>query len=417
MFSVQPRFRFYGAPWHYLTAVRGLLTGSVRRERDVVAAERLIASDLGVADFVLTQQCRFAMYLALKNLGVAGKKVILSPYTIYDVVNMIIAAGGKPVFCDIDPVTCNIDLDKAADLIDGETAGILITHLHGLMADADGFRNLCDRHGIWLMEDVAQAYGVARNGKQGGTVGHVGVFSFGRAKNINGFYGGGLTAQDPELLAAVRRDLEACKPMEISRLYKRIVSCLINDLATARGLFQFFTFPILRYAALKDVNRINKILNTEDNPIRRDQVPEHYFRRITGVQARAIAAQIPRARRLSSARTASALRYAEQLADWPQIGLPPVSDRGDHIYMYFPIRVKDRNKLTKYLMQSGVDVAVQHYHNTADVACFSDFYRDCPVCREVSQQVVLLPTYPSYTKASVDRTAETIRRYFREGNS
>src|ERR1700744_2090549 len=121
----QPRFRFYGSPSNYLTAARDYLTGRVTRGDDVTALEDRVQRQLDVAHALCVPQGRFGLYLALKELIRPGQNVILSPYTIFDIVNMVLCAGGRPQFADIDPATCNIDIRHVAELIDDNTGAVL----------------------------------------------------------------------------------------------------------------------------------------------------------------------------------------------------------------------------------------------------------------------------------------------------
>jgi dTDP-4-amino-4,6-dideoxygalactose transaminase len=394
-----------------LIALKAFLTGTVSRGDDVSALEDELKSRLGVAHAIAVSQARLGIYLVVKHLVPAGREVILSPYTIYDVVNMVISAGAKPIFCDIDPVTCNIDLDKANKLITDRTAAILITHLHGLTADAERFRDLCDKRGIYLIEDSAQAYGARCGGRHAGTIGHAGVFSFGRVKNVNAFFGGAVVTNDAALGSKIRAEVQAYAPVETSVLRKRIFSCLIADIATMPVVFQLITFWIFRYACLKNIESVNKIVDTEDHPVRHDHVPERYLRAITPLQARLVLAQLDDVDRFMTKRIEHATRYAAELADLQFLQLPPKRVDGSHAYLVYPIQVQDRRDFVKHMMRYGCDLSIQHYNNTADLECFKDVTRDCPVTRRVARCVVLLPTYPRFGMDQVQRAIKVARRY------
>jgi dTDP-4-amino-4,6-dideoxygalactose transaminase len=83
-----------------------------------------------------------------------------------------------------------------------------------------------------------------------------------------------------------------------------------------------------------------------------------------------------------------------------------------HTYSYFPIQAPDRKDLLRHAMRERRDMAGQHLHNCADLPCFEEFHRDCPRARATAASVVLLPTYPRYSLAEVDRNIAVIRRYF-----
>src|SRR5581483_8845744 len=87
---------------------------------------------------IAVPMCRVGIYLALKHLIRKGQKVILSPYTISEVVNMVLCAGGVPVFADVEPTaTCNIDAQSVLDLLTTTTdvGAVLVTHFYGLICN------------------------------------------------------------------------------------------------------------------------------------------------------------------------------------------------------------------------------------------------------------------------------------------
>ena len=172
----------------YISVLLDIFTNRTQKGDDCLKLEEWVKTNHG-ADYALcSPQARVAIYLAIKSAPQEKKKIILSPYTIIDVVNMVICAGATPVFCDIGEETCNIDPEEAEKLIDSNTAGIMVTHLHGLVAELPIFKNICKRHNILLIEDAAQAFG-AKIKDRHGTIGDIGIFSFGRYKHISSMYG------------------------------------------------------------------------------------------------------------------------------------------------------------------------------------------------------------------------------------
>ena len=150
---------------------------------------------------------RVAIYLVLKNIIKPGQGVIMSPYTIADVVNMVVLAGGIPVFTDIERNSCNIDPNKVEQLIDDNTGAVLVTHLHGIGADIDNISKICHKYNIYLIEDSAQAFGGYKDGKRLGTIGDIGIYSLGMYKNINSWYGGVIVSNNKDLINKIRSEI------------------------------------------------------------------------------------------------------------------------------------------------------------------------------------------------------------------
>ena len=129
---IEPRYRIYTTPRSYLTVAAGLLTGKQRFTDKTAALQSAMSALTGSAFTLPMPQCRVGIYHAVKHLVPPGKKILLSPYTLTDVINMVICAGAVPVFVYIDRATCNISPQAIAAAIDSDTAAVLVTHLHGL---------------------------------------------------------------------------------------------------------------------------------------------------------------------------------------------------------------------------------------------------------------------------------------------
>src|SRR5688500_16495961 len=150
VFSPRARFRFYGTPETYVGAARHALRAALGRAPDHRAElERTVAGMIGVDHAICVPQARFGLYLLFARLLTPDRpEVIMSPYTIHDVVNMVLCAGGRPVFADIEGETCNIDPVRVAERINDRTGAVMITHLHGLACDVDRIEALCAARGV-----------------------------------------------------------------------------------------------------------------------------------------------------------------------------------------------------------------------------------------------------------------------------
>lgn len=409
---VLPRYRFYGGLNVYQEAFASFLRRRTNKGDDVEKLEAIVSNRLGMPYSVAAPQCRVALFLILKNTIQPGQHVVMSPYTIYDVVNMVICAGGRPKFCDVRKETCNLDPAALRRAIDTQTGAVIVTHLHGMASDVEQIANLCHEQSVPLIEDAAQAYGAKLKGRSVGSFGESSVLSFGRAKNINSFFGGMAVTRNAKIAKAIRDEIGAWPPMPEASLVKRVLACGITDISTWGPVFNLFTFPLFRYACLRNVESVNRIVQTENSPFRRTSFPKKYRCRLTTMQARLIVAQHANLDRDTAHRQLLAKIYREGLHDLNGVDVPKRDPESTHIYLAFPIAVANRMKLVKHIMRHWRDIAVQHYHNTADLACFSDFYADCPTARRLSHSVILLPTYPGYTAEEAHAVVSLIREYY-----
>jgi perosamine synthetase len=408
------RQRFYGRSTNYLGVAKDALLGRIQRGDDVRRVEGDLAAQVGVRHAILMPQARVGIFLVLRELARTKPKVVLSPYTIHDVINMVICAGAEPVFADIDRATCNIDTRQIEQLVDDRTGAVMVTHLHGLACDIEGAARVCRERGVPLVEDTSQAFSARVAGRRLGTFGKAGIYSFGMAKNVNCLYGGAVVTDDDALAEQLRREVEVLPYTASAVLLKRAAFCLSGDMLTWPPIFKAATYWAFRYGYLNGVEALNKRVRGEDAPSIKTEIPESYLRRITPMQARLLVPQLPEADRLSAIRTGYARIYDAGLDGIPELLTPPRRDDGSHIYLNYAIQVPDRHALLRYLMTHGRGLTVQHMGNNADYPCYAAWKRDCPNARATASSVLLLPCYPGYGEDEVRRNVELIRRYFEE---
>lgn len=142
-----------------------------------------------------------ALDLALVAVGVgAGDEVIVTPRTFLASVSSIVTAGAKPVFVDVDRDSQNIEAATIEPAITDKTKAIVVVHLAGRPAEMDAIMALAEQHGIYVIEDCAQAHGAKYKGRSVGSIGHIGAWSFCQDKIMTtGGEGGMVTTNDEAL--------------------------------------------------------------------------------------------------------------------------------------------------------------------------------------------------------------------------
>lgn len=413
--SPEPFFRYYGVPDSYFDILKAGLTGGLNCDEGTISAlESRVASFIGSGPALALPQARLGLYLALRQILTPEKpKVILSPYTIYDVVNMVICAGGTPVFADIEESTCNIKFASTAELIDNQTGAVIVTHLHGLACDIANFASLCTEKEIPLIEDCAQAFGAIVNGKRLGSFGDMGVFSFSMKKHVNSLYGGCLVGNNAKILNQCRRFLAELPPERARKLLRRACLSIVAEIAGSAPVFRALTFPLLRRRVLRGTETALAAVAYEHKPVRRDEIPEHYLCRMSSCQARLVARQIPDVDRQIGIRIGYAREYHALLGDLAGFRLPPLRDDGSHIYLSFAIQVSDRLEFQREMMAFGCDVRLNSFINTASSPCYADFGGNCPNAERTASRVVLLPICTGAGMAEIRRIATAIRAIMR----
>lgn len=178
---------------------------------NVNAFEEELAAYTGAAGAAALSSGTSAIHLALKLAGVCpGDRVFCSSLTFVASANPILYEGGIPVFIDSDPDTWNMSagaLRRALEEADREgklPKAVIVVNLYGQSADMDPILNLCENYGIPVIEDAAESLGATYKGKQSGTFGRYGIYSFNGNKIISTSGGGMLVSDDLEALEKAR---------------------------------------------------------------------------------------------------------------------------------------------------------------------------------------------------------------------
>jgi dTDP-4-amino-4,6-dideoxygalactose transaminase len=219
--------------------------------------EREFAAFVGSPFAVACASGTAAIHLALIAAGVKpGDEVFVSDFTFIATVNPITYLGGRPVLVDADAATWNMDPDLLKEELDRRNAGglpmpkaVLVAHILGIPANLSPIRELCDRYGITLIEDAAEALGAGYKdgplkGRQVGTIGQLGCYSFNGNKIITTGGGGMVVTEDGKLAQKVRHlSVQARMPGpdyfhdEVGYNYR------MTNLAAALGVAQLEQMP------------------------------------------------------------------------------------------------------------------------------------------------------------------------------
>jgi dTDP-4-amino-4,6-dideoxygalactose transaminase len=412
----QPRSRLYTTASAYARAATAALSGIGYEGEGVAALERALQALHPGCHAVAVPMARVGIYLTLKRLIRRGQKVILSPYTISDVVNMVLCAGGVPVFADVEEGgSCNIDARVVLHLLDStdDVGAVFVTHFYGLICDIDPILEACRQRGIPVVEDAAQAFGAVWQGARAGSLADAGIVSFGLLKHVTGFVGGAVLTRHEELASGIREELAAFTVFPRKALLKHMVTGAGFDIATSPPIFDTTVYWLFRHAYLHDVKFFNNKLDTDSAPVSYSTFPKRYAYRMSGVQADIIRSQFASFETYTRERIAKASLYAAGLEGLPGLTLPPTRVDGSHVYVYYSVLARDRDALGRAMTRGLRDVQISHHRNCASLECFSRFQRDCPNAERAARQVLYLPVYPGYGEDQIRANIEAIHRFAR----
>jgi perosamine synthetase len=314
---------------------------------------------------VATSSGTSALHVALAASGIKeGDKVITTPFTFIATSNSILYCGAKPIFCDIEEDTFNLDPRKIREILQKEkdVKAILLVHLYGHPCDMDEIMNIVREYKLVLIEDCAQAHGCYYDGKHVGNFGASGTFSFYPTKNMTTAEGGMVITNSEEV-------------------YKNSRFIREHGMSGAGA----YDYSMLGY---------------------------NY--RMTNIEAAIGLGQMDKLAGFNNARAANAKYFNEHLSDLEWLKIPAVKDKAVHCYHQYTLKVRDRERFTKHLQDNGVGFKVFYPALIQDAPMYRDMGyngNDCPVARRMCDEVVSIPVHPSLTKDDLEKIVSVIRSF------
>jgi dTDP-3-amino-3,4,6-trideoxy-alpha-D-glucose transaminase len=306
-----------------------------------------------------------ALTLALKARGIgAGDSVVVPVNSFIATALAVGRLGAQPIFVDVEEETANIDPRAAAAAIRPDTRAIIPVHLYGHPAEVDPLRTLADRHGLFLLEDAAQAHGARYRGQPCGALGDAAAFSFYPTKNLGALGdAGAVVSNDEALIQKVR--------------------------------------TLANYGAAQKDRHVVQGFNSRLDPI----------------QAAVLAVKLRHLDGWNERRRVLAERYRAGLSDVDGLVLSAVRPWALPAWQVFAVRVAGgrRDALRYHLEASGIGSSI-HYPTPIHL---QPAYRECglpagafPVAERLANETLSLPLDPSHCEAEIDAVINSIRRFF-----
>ena len=243
---------------------------------EVHAFEQEAARYLGVRHAIGCNSGTDALVIALRALGIGpGDEVITTPFTFFATAEAISQVGATPVFVDVEEESMNLDPSLVERAITPRTRAILPVHLFGRPCDMEAILELARRHGLMVVEDCAQSFGARCQGRQTGSLGQMGCFSFFPSKNLGAYGDGGLLATQDDQLADLARALRALGigPGD------EVITSPFTFFATAEAISQVGAVPVFADVEEESMNLDPALAARAVTPRTRAILPVHLFGR------------------------------------------------------------------------------------------------------------------------------------------
>lgn len=324
--------------------------------------EQALVAHLEVPQLALFANGTIALVTALQALRITGE-VITTPYSFVATAHSLLWNGLKPVFADIDPLTCNLDPDRIEAAITPQTTAIMPVHCYGNPCDIERIQRIADIHGLKVIYDAAHAFGVRYKGRSLLSAGDLSVLSFHATKVYSTVEGGAIVCPEPKTKQRIDYLKNFGFADEVTVMAAGI-NGKMNELQAAYGLLQ-----------LQQVK--------------------------AAIERRALIER----------------RYRQELADVPGIVFLPEPENTVANHAYMPIRVQSdfglhRDGLYHALRAADVYSRRYFYPLISDMPMYrglpSAAPENLPIARQVAAEILCLPIYPALSDDDQARVIERV---------
>lgn len=344
-------------------AVRAIDSGSFILSKECEAFEKELAAHVGTKHAVLCSNWTSGVFILHQAMGLqADDEVIVPSHTAFPSIEPLMHWKAKPVFVDIDESYC-LDVDLIEAAITPRTVGIIPVHLYGHPADLDPIFETAKKHGLWVIEDCAQAQGARYKEKSVGSMGIAGAFSFFPSKNLTVMGDGGcITTNDDAIAEKIRM--------------------------------------------LRNHGRKSKFVHEVAG----------YNSRFNDIQAAIGRVGLPQLDQLNEHRRKVAERYSERLAGVVQT--PPAKPWAKAVYHMYVIQADRRDELAKFLQGKGIGTGIHYPVANHQQPAVKNLYANLPELPKTEAavgKILSLPIYGELPLEDVDLVCEAIAEFFAKG--
>jgi perosamine synthetase len=334
-----------------------------QRLREFLGVEQVIAVNTGTS----------ALHLALEALDLQpGDEVIVPSLTFVASIQAILSARARPVFCEVQADTLNMDPDDVSRRLTTRTKVIMPVHYGGMACEMDELLRLARKHGLWVVEDAAHAFGSAYRGRPVGTLGDITCFSFDPIKNITCGEGGAVVTNNHELAQRI--------------IPKRVLG-IDNDAWGRLRNQQPWTYQVTAQGYRYHLPNLNAAIGLE---------------------------QLKRVEVFKQRKLALARRYEESIGHIKGISLLKRNWAETFPFSY-GIRVLSdrRDELMAYLRERGIGTGVNYIPNHLQ-PLFAHYRISLPVTEQLYREILNLPLYFEMTDSDLEKVIDSIHTFFQE---
>ncbi len=336
--------------------------------------EKEISEKIGCKYAITVANGTDALIIALKSLGIKeGDEVITTDYTFFATAEAIRFVGAKPVFCDVELDTCNIDPSQIEEKITDKTKAIICVHLFGNPCKMDKINEIAKNHNLFVIEDAAQAINSQYKGQNVGTLGDIACFSFFPTKNLGCYGDGGMITTNNDDLATIIKALKVHGSGENGmKAYSIINNVEMEKMEVSTGD------------------------NTVYNPLKYYNYLIGHNSRLDEIQAAILRIKLKHLDEYTENRRNISHKYIEALKDTSLV-MPTETEGGKHVFHLFILQSDNREEIEEKLKEKNIATGTYYKVPMHLQKAFNDLgYKkgDFPNAEYLSERTFAIPLFP-----------------------
>ena len=399
-------------PGSLKTLINCIISKKVQKGPAVGEFYEKFAAWLGASHVFGASSGRSAFQLALEALDLEKGAEIIFPVFTFPVMPLVAKRlGFQPVFCDVDPKTYNSGIKHIEKKINAKTGAILATHLFGQPCPIRQIAALTQQRHIRLLEDCAHACGVRIDGRQVGTFGDIGIFSFAEGKNMPCFGGGAIATSNDEIAQRAARIMSEAPMPTGDTITKKAFAIWVKWLVTRPWIFGMTAYLALRLKLSLGHPLMDSAVGDELLEAFERSNPQ--ITPLANLQAATGLLQLNHIDGFNEGARRNAGILTNLLKDVPGIEAPDKIE-GDHIYVYYPLTLDPakRDDLRNHLLKNGFDSKTTDMSDCSVLKPFQETAtsrKDQHPPQEAS--ILEICVYPVIAETVIRRLGNTIRTW------
>ena len=363
---------------------------------------------------IFTSKGRTALFLILKYLKISTKKseVIMSPFTIFDLVNIVVGSGCKPIFVDHIKDTFEMDFNNIKKKIEKnkKISSIIITHYCFNSENLFKLKSICKKNNIKIIQDCAISASSTYKKKSITNLSEYSFLSFNLFKFVPVLTGGAIITSDNNLIKYANSKQSKFDVFNLIDLFSLKLKSILIKFLTNKIIFSFITFHIFKFGEVNNIKWIVKFTKNDPNPFSRKNLDDFEKHRLNKFQIYCLKKgfiNIENYRRIREKNFNTLFKSIKS----NKIKLLTPNNFTKHSYINFPILVDNKKKFRDFLFKNNFDSSRYFYRNCNELKIFKKYKQNCINVKRFENNLVFLPIHHRISKLYLKKLAKLINTY------